>query len=158
MVTSLSVCSTKQLIDNRDLANAVKRYGSAVSQPKSCEITVMFGYDAVGRPVLESEAAPLGLCAPVEQASGPARRHTTQGQCVMHGGAPEGVSQRFARVVAVSPGVDEDGLAANRQPHGKRVGVAVGCNGEIANRSVVKGENGRCLALAPDHRVAARRE
>ena len=72
MVTSLSSGGAKELIGNRDPANAVKSHCSPVSQTKSRDVAIMLGYDArrSGRP--PSDAAPLGLCGPIERAGGAA--------------------------------------------------------------------------------------
>ena len=66
------VRSTKELIGNRDPADAVKGHGSAVSQAKSRDIAIMLGHDARIRPILQSDTAPLGLGRPIEQAGGTA--------------------------------------------------------------------------------------
>ena len=85
-------------------------------------------------------------------------RQRPESQGIVHGCLPKGITQCSERVITIGARIDENRLASDRQPHGQRVGMAMGRNGKIANRSMVEGQNRGGLTFAPDHRITSRRK
>src|SRR5262245_19618963 len=118
----------------------------------------MLGYDARNRAVFQSYATRPCLGGPIERAGGAASGEASRSEGIVHGCLTALITQRSGRVVTIGACVDKNRLASDRQPNGQRVGMAVGRNRKIANRSMIEGQNRRSLTFAPDHRITSRRE